>query len=131
MSDQERAPSPEPASQSVPSESYVNDPVRNDTEDVAGKIFIGGLSWQTTELNLRYYFEKFGELTDVALMMDKRTGKPRCATLAVFPVQCVNRSLHNSAAAAAAASLLLTYVRVPFRLCSQRLWIHQDEGPRR
>eukprot|EP00981_Chlorochromonas_danica_P001018 scaffold233_cov174-Ochromonas_danica.AAC.58 len=51
--------------------------IMSDTEDVAGKIFIGGLSWQTTEATLRYYFEKFGELSDVALMVDKRTGKPR------------------------------------------------------
>eukprot|EP01038_Epipyxis_sp_PR26KG_P005967 gene5967-8221_t len=48
-----------------------------DLDDIKGKIFIGGLSWQTTEDNLRYYFEKFGELSDVALMIDKRTGKPR------------------------------------------------------
>ena len=48
-----------------------------DLDDISGKIFIGGLSWQTTEANLRFYFEKYGELTDVALMMDKRTGKPR------------------------------------------------------
>lgn len=48
-----------------------------DVDDVTGKIFIGGLSWQTTETNLRYYFEKYGEMTDVALMIDKRSGKPR------------------------------------------------------
>ncbi|KAJ1410764.1 hypothetical protein B484DRAFT_336254 [Ochromonadaceae sp. CCMP2298] len=59
-----------------------NDPygtggVKNDTEDIQGKIFIGGLSWQTTDQNLRIYFEKFGELSDVALMIDKRSGKPR------------------------------------------------------
>jgi len=35
------------------------------------------LSWQTTEGTLRAHFEKFGELTDVALMIDKRTGQPR------------------------------------------------------
>ncbi len=46
-------------------------------ENTQGKVFIGGLSWQTTESTLRYYFEKFGELSDVALMVDKRTGKPR------------------------------------------------------
>ena len=46
-------------------------------DDVDGKIFIGGLSWQTTEASLRYYFEKYGELTDVALMIDKRSGQPR------------------------------------------------------
>jgi RNA recognition motif-containing protein len=46
-------------------------------EDVAGKIFIGGLSWQTTEQTLRAHFERYGELTDVALMFDKRSNKPR------------------------------------------------------
>lgn len=50
---------------------------RDDEEDVQGKIFIGGLSWSTTEQTLRYYFEKYGELTDVALMKDKKTGQPR------------------------------------------------------
>lgn len=43
----------------------------------AGKIFVGGVSWQTNENSLRNYFGKFGELDDVALMMDKRTGQPR------------------------------------------------------
>ena len=54
-----------------------DDQEKVDLDDISGKIFIGGLSWQTTEANLRFYFEKYGELTDVALMMDKRTGKPR------------------------------------------------------
>jgi len=51
--------------------------VHEDLDDVDGKVFIGGLSWQTTEGTLRAHFEKFGELTDVALMIDKRTGQPR------------------------------------------------------
>ena len=46
-------------------------------ENTDGKVFIGGLSWETTSDSLRYYFEKFGELSDVALMADKRTGQPR------------------------------------------------------
>lgn len=50
-------------------------PINHD--DIVGKIFVGGLSWQTTETSLRYYFEKFGELTDAAIMTDKRTGQPR------------------------------------------------------
>ena len=54
-----------------------SDGERIDMDDISGKIFIGGLSWQTTEDNLRFYFEKYGELSDVALMMDKKTGKPR------------------------------------------------------
>lgn len=48
------------------------------TEDnFEGKIFVGGISWQTTEDGLKYYFEKFGELSDVALMRDKMSGNPR------------------------------------------------------
>lgn len=48
-----------------------------EAENTDGKVFIGGLSWETTSDSLRYYFEKFGELSDVALMADKRTGQPR------------------------------------------------------
>lgn len=67
---------------SGPGEDIVVDPYGDDSrkvdiDDIQGKIFIGGLSWQTTEATLRYYFEKFGELSDVALMIDKRSGKPR------------------------------------------------------
>lgn len=58
-------------------EQYHEDNGKVDIDDIQGKIFIGGLSWQTTENNLRYYFEKYGELSDVALMIDKRSGKPR------------------------------------------------------
>ena len=46
-------------------------------DDVQGKIFVGGLSWQTTEESMRFHFEKFGELSDIAIMIDKRTGQPR------------------------------------------------------
>ncbi len=58
-------------------DNFADDSEKVDLDDIKGKIFIGGLSWQTSEANLRYYFEKFGELSDVALMIDKRTGKPR------------------------------------------------------
>jgi len=47
-------------------------------DDLSGKIFVGGLSWNTTEERLRYYFEKFGEIEAVDLMIDKKTGQPRC-----------------------------------------------------
>ncbi len=50
---------------------------RRPHDDIEGKIFVGGLSWQTTEQSLRFYFEKFGELSDAAIMIDKRTGQPR------------------------------------------------------
>ena len=49
----------------------------NPSDEIENKIFIGGLSWQTTVDGLRFYFEKFGELSDVALMTDRHTGQPR------------------------------------------------------
>jgi RNA recognition motif-containing protein len=49
----------------------------NDLEDVEGKIFVGKLSWETTEQALREYFEKFGEIIDLALFYDRNTGNPR------------------------------------------------------
>ncbi|MDA7675033.1 hypothetical protein N8583_01530 [Akkermansiaceae bacterium] len=42
-----------------------------------GKIFVGGLPWTTTEEELRFYFDKFGEIDEVIIMKDKHTGKPR------------------------------------------------------
>mmetsp|Transcript_13458 Transcript_13458/g.20242 ORF Transcript_13458/g.20242 Transcript_13458/m.20242 type:complete len:452 (+) Transcript_13458:58-1413(+) len=61
------------------SEQPQGEPVQyeNEEENTDGKLFVGGLSWQTTDDGLKYYFEKFGELVDVALMTDKRTGQPR------------------------------------------------------
>ena len=48
-----------------------------EVDDCLGKIFLGGLSWQTTQETLRFHFEKYGELSDVAIMTDKQTGQPR------------------------------------------------------
>lgn len=42
-----------------------------------GKLFIGGVSWETTEDGLRTYFGAFGTITDVIIMKDKFTGQPR------------------------------------------------------
>lgn len=53
-------------------------------DDVEGKIFVGGLSWQTTEESMRFHFEKFGELSDIAIMIDKRTGQPRCVPMPMY-----------------------------------------------
>ena len=40
-------------------------------------IFVGNLSKMTKEGTLRTYFADFGEIIDVRLMMDKRTGQSR------------------------------------------------------
>ncbi|CAM9335672.1 unnamed protein product [Chrysoparadoxa australica] len=50
---------------------------QNERDDVEGKLFVGGISWQTSEESLSEYFSKFGTLLDVTLMKDKYTGQPR------------------------------------------------------
>ncbi|EKX50144.1 hypothetical protein GUITHDRAFT_67277, partial [Guillardia theta CCMP2712] len=41
------------------------------------KLFIGGITLDTTEMDLKSHFEQFGSLTDVVVMRDKNTGKGR------------------------------------------------------
>lgn len=48
------------------------------------KIFVGGLSWQTTEETLRYHFEQYGEVSTVEVMRDRNTGDPRGFAFVVF-----------------------------------------------
>lgn len=42
-----------------------------------GKMFIGGLSWQTTSEGLREHFGKFGEITECMVMKDPLTKRSR------------------------------------------------------
>ena len=41
------------------------------------KLFLGGLSWETTDAKLREHFGQYGSLTDVVIMTDKVTGRSR------------------------------------------------------
>ncbi|KAG7660514.1 uncharacterized protein J8A68_005933 [[Candida] subhashii] len=43
----------------------------------SGKMFIGGLNWDTTEEGLVEYFSKFGEVSDYTIMKDTATGRSR------------------------------------------------------
>lgn len=42
-----------------------------------GKLFVGGLSWQTTSEKLKEYFNMFGTVTDVLIMRDPVTQRSR------------------------------------------------------
>lgn len=42
-----------------------------------GKVFVGGLSRDTTTTGLRVYFEQFGHISDCVVMKDRSTGAPR------------------------------------------------------
>ncbi|KAI0516431.1 hypothetical protein KFK09_009106 [Dendrobium nobile] len=46
-------------------------------ESDLGKVFIGGISWDTNEDCLREYFEKFGEVVEAVIMKDRKTGRAR------------------------------------------------------
>jgi RNA recognition motif-containing protein len=44
---------------------------------MAKKLFIGGLSWDTTDEGLRGAFEKFGEIVEARVIADRDTGRSR------------------------------------------------------
>lgn len=61
---------------------FVNgfNPFVNQGDDIPndpGKMFIGGLSWQTTPESIREYFSSFGDLAEVMVMKDPATRRSR------------------------------------------------------
>lgn len=70
----------------------------NNTDSAPGKLFVGGLSWQTSADKLKEYFGMFGNVTDVLIMKDPVTqvisnfdfsfapiGSPLSVFLSLFP----------------------------------------------
>jgi RNA recognition motif-containing protein len=41
------------------------------------KLFVGGLSWNTTDAGLSEAFQQFGEITEAKVIMDRDTGRSR------------------------------------------------------
>jgi len=41
------------------------------------KLFVGGVSWNTTEEGLHKAFEPFGELSEVKIITDRESGRSR------------------------------------------------------
>lgn len=48
------------------------------------KVFIGGLSWETTDQKLRAYFENYGAVQEAFVSYDRNTGRPRGFGFVVF-----------------------------------------------
>jgi cold-inducible RNA-binding protein len=46
-------------------------------ESMAKKLFIGGLSWDTTDDGLRQAFASYGEITEAKVITDRDTGRSR------------------------------------------------------
>ncbi|MBI3180227.1 MAG: RNA-binding protein, partial [Deltaproteobacteria bacterium] len=44
---------------------------------MAKKLFVGGLSWNTTDDALRQAFERFGQIDEAKVIVDRDTGRSR------------------------------------------------------
>ncbi|XP_051167716.1 heterogeneous nuclear ribonucleoprotein 27C isoform X3 [Leptopilina boulardi] len=52
--------------------------VKNEMDDdEKGKLFVGGLSWETTQENLQRYFSRYGEVIDCVVMKNSESGRSR------------------------------------------------------
>lgn len=64
-----------------------------------GKLFIGGISWDTNEERLKEYFSSYGEVLEAVIMKDHTTGRARGFGFIVFsdPVvaEIVTKEKHN------------------------------------
>ncbi|EFJ10700.1 hypothetical protein SELMODRAFT_4662, partial [Selaginella moellendorffii] len=59
-----------------------------------GKLFIGGISWETTEEKLKDYFQAYGEVVETVIMRDRTTGRARGFGFVVFSdPNCADRVL--------------------------------------
>jgi hypothetical protein len=46
-------------------------------ENMSKKLFVGGLSWDTTDSSLNQAFESFGEVTEAKVITDRESGRSR------------------------------------------------------
>lgn len=53
-------------------------------ETEPGKLFVGGISWDTSEERLRDHFQTFGEVVEAVIMKDRNTGRARGFGFVVF-----------------------------------------------
>nr|GMC75523.1 heterogeneous nuclear ribonucleoprotein 1-like [Ipomoea batatas] len=53
-------------------------------ESDLGKVFIGGISWDTDEECLKEYFRSYGEVVEAVIMRDRNTGRARGFGFVIF-----------------------------------------------
>ncbi|KAJ5721236.1 uncharacterized protein N7483_009170 [Penicillium malachiteum] len=54
---------------------------------MAAKLYVGNLSWNTTDESLRGVFSEFGEIIDSIVMRDRETGRSRGFGFVTFSSQ--------------------------------------------
>lgn len=69
-------PPPQQQPQQPPQAAGKGRKPRHDDEE-QGKLFVGGLSWDTTQDTLLSYFGRFGEVIDCVVMKNAETGRSR------------------------------------------------------
>ncbi|KAF9586855.1 hypothetical protein IFM89_039930 [Coptis chinensis] len=58
--------------------------LKKEMDSDEGKLFIGGISWETTEEKLSEYFGNYGQVLQTVVMKDKVTDRPRGFGFVVF-----------------------------------------------
>ncbi|TPP60885.1 Heterogeneous nuclear ribonucleoprotein A/B [Fasciola gigantica] len=66
----------------------------DDSDDDSRKLFVGGLSWETTESDLKEYFSRWGRVTQCIIKLDRYTGASRGFGFVTLENEdCVNKVL--------------------------------------
>lgn len=69
-------PSIEEAMQNIPG-AQSETAIDRSAPAIPVRLFVGGLSWDTTEDTLRSCFERYGPVSDVKVVLDRETGRSR------------------------------------------------------
>jgi RNA recognition motif-containing protein len=60
------------------------------------KIYVGNLSYESSEQDLRTEFEAFGKVDSISIIMDKATGRPRGFAFVEMPTVSEGQAAINS-----------------------------------
>ncbi|XP_019196236.1 PREDICTED: heterogeneous nuclear ribonucleoprotein 1-like [Ipomoea nil] len=75
--DAEPPPPPICSADDIAASQELKHSVNDSSSSSAGKLFVGGIAWETSEESFSRYFSKYGEIVDSVIMMDKVSGRPR------------------------------------------------------